>query len=115
LLNEVRFFPSEGPFTTQSLCTPFILNGRERTEPEFRQLLEVSGWKFSRIIPTRAGDSIVEGVAWQPRPRVDCFVPGMALSIGGFAAAEDSGPTGSGTDYFAPRTFFRFGANSNCF
>ena len=38
-------------------------SGRERTEPEFRQLLEASGWKFSRIIPTAAGDSIVEGVA----------------------------------------------------
>jgi hypothetical protein len=38
-------------------------SGRERTEPEFRQLLEAAGWKFSRIIPTAAGDSIVEGVA----------------------------------------------------
>src|SRR6476646_2270666 len=37
--------------------------GRERSEPEFRQLLEASGWKLSRIIPTAAGDSIVEGVA----------------------------------------------------
>ncbi len=36
--------------------------GRERTEPEFRELLEASGWKLSRIIPTAAGDSIVEGV-----------------------------------------------------
>jgi hypothetical protein len=36
--------------------------GRERTEPEFRQLLEASGWKLSRIISTAAGDSIVEGV-----------------------------------------------------
>ncbi|MGC1903796.1 MAG: methyltransferase [Candidatus Acidiferrum sp.] len=38
-------------------------SGRERTEPEFRKLLEASGWKLSRIIPTAAGDSIVEGVA----------------------------------------------------
>jgi len=36
--------------------------GRERTEREFRELLEASGWKLSRIIPTAAGDSIVEGV-----------------------------------------------------
>jgi hypothetical protein len=40
------------------------------------------------------------------------FVPGMAPYIGGFAAAGDPGPTGSGTDYFAPRTFFTFGPNS---
>ena len=40
------------------------------------------------------------------------FVPGMAPYIGGFAAAGDSGPFGSGTDYFAPRTFFSFGPNS---
>ena len=38
-------------------------SGRERNEPEFRKLLEASGWKLSRIIPTAAGDSIVEGVA----------------------------------------------------
>src|SRR6266852_705945 len=40
------------------------------------------------------------------------FVPGMAPYIGGFAAAGDSGPTGFGTNYFAPRTFFTFGPNS---
>jgi len=39
------------------------------------------------------------------------FVPGMAPYIGGFAAAGDSGPTGFGTEYFAPRTFFSFGPN----
>jgi hypothetical protein len=40
------------------------------------------------------------------------FVPGMAPYIGGFAAPGDPGPTGFGTDYFAPRTFFSFGVNS---
>jgi hypothetical protein len=38
-------------------------SGRERTEPEFRKIFEAAGWKLSRIIPTTAGDSIVEGVA----------------------------------------------------
>src|SRR5438132_1959376 len=33
-------------------------------------------------------------------------------AFGGFAAAGDSGPTGFGTNYFAPRTFFTFGPNS---
>jgi O-methyltransferase domain len=37
-------------------------SGRERTESEFRELLSASGWKLNRIIPTRAMDSIVEGV-----------------------------------------------------
>jgi hypothetical protein len=40
------------------------------------------------------------------------FVPGMAPYIGGFAAAGDPGPTGFGTDYFAPRTFFPVGPHS---
>jgi hypothetical protein len=40
------------------------------------------------------------------------FVPGMAPYIGGFAYAGSPGPTGSGTDYFAARTFFSFGPNS---
>jgi len=35
--------------------------GRERTEKEFRELLAASGWKLSRIIPTRVPESIVEG------------------------------------------------------
>jgi hypothetical protein len=36
--------------------------GRERTEEEFRELLAAGGWKVNRIIPTRAPDSIVEGI-----------------------------------------------------
>jgi hypothetical protein len=34
--------------------------GRERTEKEFRELLASSGWRLTRVIPTAAGDSIVE-------------------------------------------------------
>ena len=37
-------------------------SGRERTEAQFRDLLATAGWKLSRIIPTAALDSIVEGV-----------------------------------------------------
>jgi O-methyltransferase len=36
--------------------------GCERTEKQFRDLFEASGWKLSRIIPTRTPESIVEGV-----------------------------------------------------
>jgi hypothetical protein len=37
-------------------------SGRERTEAEFRELLAAGGWQLSRIIPTAAPDSIVEGL-----------------------------------------------------
>jgi hypothetical protein len=36
--------------------------GRERTEKQFRRLFTAAGWELSRIIPTAAADSIVEGV-----------------------------------------------------
>lgn len=36
--------------------------GMERTEKQFRELLAASGWRLSRIIPTAAGISIVEGI-----------------------------------------------------
>jgi hypothetical protein len=37
-------------------------SGRERTEAQFRELLAAAGWKLSRVIPTVAQDSIVEGL-----------------------------------------------------
>jgi hypothetical protein len=37
--------------------------GGERTEKQFGELFTASGWELSRIIPTAAADSIVEGVA----------------------------------------------------
>jgi len=36
--------------------------GRERTEKQFQDLFDASGWRLNRIIPTAATDSIVEGV-----------------------------------------------------
>jgi O-methyltransferase domain/Dimerisation domain len=36
--------------------------GLERTETQFRELFAASGWRLSRIIPTTAGVSIVEGI-----------------------------------------------------
>jgi hypothetical protein len=36
--------------------------GRERTEKQFDELFTAAGWKLSRVIPTAAADSIVEGV-----------------------------------------------------
>lgn len=37
-------------------------SGCERTEKQFRHLFATAGWKLSRIIPTAALDSIIEGV-----------------------------------------------------
>ena len=36
--------------------------GCERTEKQFRELFAAAGWQLTRIIPTAAGESIVEGV-----------------------------------------------------
>ncbi len=36
--------------------------GRERTENEFRTLFAAGGWRLNRVIPTAAGEAIVEGV-----------------------------------------------------
>ena len=36
--------------------------GRERTEPEFRELLTAAGFRLTRVIPTASSLSIVEGV-----------------------------------------------------
>jgi len=52
------FFP--GKFLDlQMLIFP---GGRERTETQFRELFEASGWTLRRIIPTAAKDSVVEGI-----------------------------------------------------
>jgi len=37
-------------------------SGCERTEKQFRDLFAAAGWKLSRIVPTVAADSIVEGL-----------------------------------------------------
>jgi hypothetical protein len=37
-------------------------SGRERTEAQFRELFAAAGWKLSRVIPTAAQDSIIEGL-----------------------------------------------------
>ena len=44
------------------LQMPIFPGGRERTEKQFRDLFSASGWNLSRIIPTAAKDSIMEGV-----------------------------------------------------
>jgi hypothetical protein len=36
--------------------------GQERTEEEYRELLEKSGFRLTRLVPTKSPVSIVEGV-----------------------------------------------------
>ena len=36
--------------------------GKERTEKQYRELFSHAGLQFTRIIPTRAGISVIEGV-----------------------------------------------------
>ena len=41
----------------------FVMGGgRERTEIEFRYLFEFTGFELSRIVPTREGVSVLEGI-----------------------------------------------------
>jgi hypothetical protein len=39
-----------------------IAGGRERTEPEYRQLLEKAGFELTRVVPTTSAVSIVEAL-----------------------------------------------------
>jgi hypothetical protein len=36
--------------------------GQERTEKQFRELFAAAGWRLNRIVPTPAGDAVVEGL-----------------------------------------------------
>jgi hypothetical protein len=36
--------------------------GMERTEKQFRELFAASGWRLNRIVPTPAGEAVVEGL-----------------------------------------------------
>ena len=37
-----------------------VPGGQERTEPEYRQLLEKTGFQLTRVVPTESAVSIVE-------------------------------------------------------
>lgn len=39
-----------------------VPGGKERTADEFAALMAGAGWRLTRIIPTPAGNSIIEGV-----------------------------------------------------
>jgi hypothetical protein len=39
-----------------------VLGGLERTEAEYRRILEATGFELARVVPTKAPVSLVEGV-----------------------------------------------------
>jgi hypothetical protein len=43
------------------LAMLIITGGKERTEAEYRALYEAAGFRLTRIVPTRAGVSVIEG------------------------------------------------------
>jgi hypothetical protein len=51
--------PSFGKMLDLTMLT--IPGGKERTEAEYRKLYEVSGFKLTRIVPTKADVSVIEG------------------------------------------------------
>jgi ubiquinone/menaquinone biosynthesis C-methylase UbiE len=55
--------PGNGPFPGKFLDLAMLLipGGKERTENEYRSLFERAGFELTRIVPTEAGVSIVEG------------------------------------------------------
>jgi hypothetical protein len=61
--SKVRF-----PLELEQLCQDIefemlvITGGRERTEAEYRHLFKLSGFKLSRIIPTKGEVCIIEGI-----------------------------------------------------
>lgn len=50
------------PAKIMDLTMMLFSGGKERTEEEFRTLLEASDWKLNRIIPTNSQLSVIEGV-----------------------------------------------------
>ena len=64
LVVEMIVPPGNQPSIAKLLDLEMLVTtgGRERTEKEFKILLESSGFKLSRIISTEAGVSVIEGI-----------------------------------------------------
>ena len=62
LLVELVIPPDNAPSMAQAcdLNMLVLLGGRERTEEEFRRLLEAAGFRLERIIPTHSPFSVIE-------------------------------------------------------
>jgi hypothetical protein len=55
--------PTGGSYSPAKIMdlTMMLLGGKERTEAEFRELFEASGWKLTGVTPTASHLSVVEG------------------------------------------------------
>ncbi len=64
LIVEMVIPPGNEPSIAKLLDLEMLVmtGGRERTETEFKELLESSGFKLSRIIPTNESICIIEGI-----------------------------------------------------
>jgi len=50
------------PSKLLDLMMMVLPGGRERTEPEWRALFDKAGFTITRIVPTRAPESVIEAV-----------------------------------------------------
>ena len=48
------------PAQAMDLNMLVVLGGRERTEEEYRRLLQAAGFRLERVIPTRSPFSVIE-------------------------------------------------------
>jgi O-methyltransferase domain len=67
LLVESVLPPDGGPLTDAVFGDITMIvhtGGRERTEAEYAALFKTSGFRLSRIVPTRVAQSIIEAVAY---------------------------------------------------
>jgi hypothetical protein len=65
LLVEGVVTPGNEPSVSKffDLAMMVLPGGMERTEEEYRQLLEAAGFRLTRIVPTRTWVSVIEGEA----------------------------------------------------
>jgi O-methyltransferase domain/Dimerisation domain len=64
LILETIIPPGNEPFLAKLIDLQMLVltGGRERTEPEYRGLLEAAGFRLTRVIPTPSLVSVIEGV-----------------------------------------------------
>ena len=61
-----RVLPDDHPPTAEAALMDLhmlvVLHGKERTRSEFEELFEQAGFRLTKVIPTRADVSLIEGV-----------------------------------------------------
>jgi O-methyltransferase domain len=64
LIIEMVLPPGDAPHPGKMLDMMMLVGpgGRERTEPEYRALLEKAGFRLTKVVPTRSATSVVEAV-----------------------------------------------------